>query len=172
VAYVEIKAQPAPSGFIAETVADLSAIAKGLGVTPRHLFEKPVTMQYPEERPNLPNRHRGRHELERHENGLEKCVGCELCALACPAKAIFVEGAENPPEAPISIGERYAKTWVVNLIRCIYCGYCVEACPTEAVQLKRVFELADYTRESMIYSKEQLLAPLPKKEPEDSWLPG
>jgi NADH-quinone oxidoreductase subunit I len=172
VAYVEIKAQPAPSGFIAETVADLSAIAKGLGVTLRHLFEKPVTMQYPEERPNLPNRHRGRHELERHENGLEKCVGCELCALACPAKAIFVEGAENPPEAPISIGERYAKTWVVNLIRCIYCGYCVEACPTEAVQLKRVFELADYTRESMIYSKEQLLAPLPKKEPEDSWLPG
>jgi NADH-quinone oxidoreductase subunit I len=171
-AFIELKAPPEPSNPVSEAVADLTAIAKGLGVTLRHMFTKPVTLQYPEERPALPNRHRGRHELERHANGLEKCVGCELCALACPAKAIFVEGAENPPEAPVSIGERYAKTYLVNMIRCIFCGFCVEACPTEALQLKRVFELADYTRQSMIYSKEQLLAPAPKVEPEDSWMPG
>lgn len=171
-AYVELKSPPAPSGLVGEIAADLSALATGLAVTLRHMGKKPVTLQYPEERPTLPPRHRGRHELERHENGLEKCVGCELCALACPAKAIFVEGAENPPEAPVSIGERYAKTYVVNMIRCIFCGFCVEACPTEALQLKRVFELADYTRQSMIYTKEMLLAPAPKKEPEDSWLPG
>ncbi|HEX2036453.1 MAG TPA: NADH-quinone oxidoreductase subunit NuoI [Chloroflexota bacterium] len=171
-AYVELKAPPEPSNAVSEAVADLTAIAKGLGVTLRHFFTKPITMQYPEERPQLPPRHRGRHELERHENGLEKCVGCELCALACPAKAIFVEGAENPPDAPVSVGERYAKTYVVNMIRCIFCGFCVEACPTEALQLKRVFELADYTRESMIFTKEMLLAPAPKKEPEDSWMPG
>jgi NADH-quinone oxidoreductase subunit I len=170
--YVEVTAPPEPANPVSETIADLTAIAKGLSVTLRHLFTKPVTMQYPEERPNLPARHRGRHELERHENGLEKCVGCELCALACPAKAIYVEGAENPPDNPISIGERYAKVWIVNMIRCIFCGFCVEACPTEALQLKKVFELADYTRQSMIYTKEQLLAPMPKKEPEDSWLPG
>jgi NADH-quinone oxidoreductase subunit I len=171
-AYVELKAPPESRNPVSETVADLTAIAKGLGLTLRYFFTKPVTLQYPEERPQLPARHRGRHELERHENGLEKCVGCELCALACPAKAIFVEGAENPPEAPISIGERYAKTYIVNMIRCIFCGFCVEACPTEALQLKRVFELADYTRESMIFTKEMLLAPRPKTEPEDSWLPG
>src|SRR6266542_6429411 len=173
-AFVELKAPPKPSNWVSETAADIGALAAGLAVTLRHMGQKPVTMQYPEERPNLPPRHRGRHELERHENGLEKCVGCELCALACPAKAIFVEGAENPPENPVSIGERYAKQWIVNMIRCIFCGFCVEACPTEAVQLKRVFELADYTRQSMVYTKEMLLVPNDQRglQPEDSWLPG
>lgn len=153
------------------TVRDIAALAKGMGVTFRNLTRTPVTLSYPEERPELPARHRGRHELERHENGLEKCVGCELCALVCPADAIYVEGAENPPEAPISIGERYAKTYVVNLLRCIYCGYCVEACPTEALQMKGEFELSAGDRGSLIFIKEQLLAPLPKREPEDSWMP-
>ena len=99
-AFVELKSPPLHSNPVSETVADFTAIAKGLGLTLRYFFTKPITLQYPEERPQLPDRHRGRHELERHENGLEKCVGCELCALACPAKAIFVEGAENPAEAP------------------------------------------------------------------------
>lgn len=157
---------------VAEAIGDLAAIAQGLGVTLKHLFRKPVTVQYPEQRPALPGRHRGRHELQRHENGLEKCVGCELCALACPAKCILVEGAENPPDAPISIGERYAKTWIVNLSRCIFCGFCVEACPTEALQLKHIFELSDYTREALIFTKDMLLAPEPKRDPEDSWMPG
>ena len=148
------------------------ALAKGMGVTLRHLGRRPVTLRYPEERPQLPPRHRGRHELERHENGLEKCVGCELCALVCPADAIYVEGAENPKDAPISIGERYAKTYVINLLRCIYCGYCVEACPTEALQMKGEFELSGRDRASLIVSKEDLLATLPKREPEDSWMPG
>ena len=141
-------------------------------MTLRHLGRRPVTQRYPEERPVLPPRHRGRHELERHENGLEKCVGCELCALVCPADAIYVEGAENPNDAPISIGERYAKTYVINLLRCIYCGYCVEACPTEALQMKGEFELAAGDRASLIVSKDQLLATLPKHEAEDSWMPS
>ncbi len=82
---------------------------KGFGVTFSTMFKQVTTEQYPEEvRPTAPRYH-GRHVLNRHPDGLEKCIGCELCALACPAKAIFVEGAENPAEAPISIGERYAK---------------------------------------------------------------
>lgn len=151
---------------------DLAGLARGFRVTLRTFFRSPVTLRYPEERPQLPPRHRGLHELERHENGLEKCVGCELCALACPADAIYVEGAANPPGAPISIGERYAKTYTVNLLRCIFCGLCVEACPTEALQMKREFELAGPDRRSLIYTKDRLLAPLPTSEPADSWLPG
>lgn len=151
---------------------DAVAVAKGMSITLRQLAKSPVTLRYPEQRPVIPPRHRGRHELERHENGLEKCVGCELCALVCPADAIYVEGAENPKDHPISIGERYAKTYVVNLLRCIYCGYCVEACPTEALQMKGEFELSATDRGSLIFTKEQLLATLPKREPEDSWLPG
>ena len=164
--------RPARRNPFIEAVQDFAAIARGLGVTLRNLGEKPVTLQYPEQQPDLPARHRGRHVLRRHENGLEKCVGCELCALVCPAKAIFVEGAENPPDSPISIGERYAKTYTVNMIRCIFCGFCTEACPTEAIQLKAIFELADYTRESMIYPKETLLDAEPVADPSDSWLPG
>ena len=151
---------------------EIAAIAKGMGVTLRTAFRRPVTLRYPEQRPDLPPRHRGRHELERHENGLEKCVGCELCALVCPADAIYVEGAENPKDAPISIGERYAKTYVINLLRCIYCGYCVEACPTEALQMKNEFELSAPTKPQLIVTKEQLLSTLTKHEPEDSWVPG
>lgn len=157
---------------IPSPLRDIVAIAKGMAVTLRTAFRRPVTLRYPEERAVLPPRHRGRHELERHENGLEKCVGCELCALVCPADAIYVEGAENPKDAPISIGERYAKTYVVNLLRCIYCGYCVEACPTEALQMKQEFELSASTKPQLIFTKEQLLATLPKHEPEDSWVPG
>ena len=151
---------------------DTVALAKGFRVTLRAMLRPPVTLRYPEERPRLPPRHRGRHELQLHENGLEKCVGCELCALACPADAIYVEGAENPPNAPISIGERYAKTYTINLLRCIFCGLCVEACPTEALQMKREYELAGRDRASLIYTKERLLAKEPRREPEDSWLPG
>lgn len=151
---------------------DVGALARGFRVTLRAFFSPAVTLMYPEVRPALPPRHRGRHELELHENGLEKCVGCELCALVCPADAIYVEGAENPKGAPISIGERYAKTYTINLLRCIYCGLCVEACPTEALQMKREYELAGPDRASLIYTKDRLLAPEPRSEPEDSWMPS
>ncbi len=151
---------------------DVVALAKGFRVSLRTFFRSPITLRYPEERPRLPPRHRGRHELERHENGLEKCVGCELCALVCPADAIYVEGAENPPARPISIGERYAKTYTINMLRCIFCGLCVEACPTEALQMKRDFEISSPDRASLIYTKDRLLAPLPKTEADDSWMPG
>jgi NADH-quinone oxidoreductase subunit I len=162
---------------IADTAADILAIARGMGVTLRHLFSKPVTLQYPEVRPELPPRHRGRHELQYHEDGLGKCVGCELCEAVCPAYAIYVEGAENPPDAPVSIGERYAKTWTVNYLRCIFCGFCVEACPTEALQMRQVFELSDYTREAAIFTKDMLMASGPKsaeqrKAEDESWMPG
>jgi NADH-quinone oxidoreductase subunit I len=135
-------------------------IPKGLAVTFRNMFRRPVTIRYPEEiKPLPPRSHVGRHRLNRHENGLEKCIGCELCAWACPADAIYVQGADNEPGNPVSAGERYASVYQINYLRCIMCGLCVEACPTRALTLTSNFELSWETREDAIYEKEQLLQP-------------
>ena len=131
---------------------------RGFGVTFRHLFKKPVTQQYPEyKRPVYP-RFRGRHLLHRHENGLEKCVGCSLCAAACPADCIRVVAAENTPENRVSAGERYAAVYEINLSRCIFCGYCEVACPFDAITMGHDYEMADYNRSDLIFTKEMLLA--------------
>jgi NADH-quinone oxidoreductase subunit I len=119
-----------------------------------------ATVQYPEVKVPTAPRFHGRHQLNRWPDGLEKCVGCELCAWACPADAIFVEGADNTPEERYSPGERYGRVYQINYLRCILCGLCIEACPTRALTMTNEYELADDNRESLIYTKEMLLAPL------------
>jgi NADH-quinone oxidoreductase subunit I len=129
------------------------------------MFERPVTIQYPEVKRPVRNRFRGRHILRRYDNGLERCIGCSLCAAACPADAIFVEAAENTNERRFSPGERYASTYEINMLRCIYCGFCEDACPTEAIVLGDNYELSFYNRETSIYTKEMLLEPAPNGKP-------
>ena len=133
---------------------------RGFGITFSTMFEKVTTEEYPEyKRPTAPRFH-GRHQLNRHPDGLEKCVGCELCAWACPADAIYVEGGWNSEEERYSPGERYGAVYQINYARCIFCGLCIEACPTRALTMTNEYELAAPTREALIYDKSRLLAEL------------
>lgn len=140
------------------------SVLRGLLIVFKYALKKPVTLRYPEEKRTLPPRSRGRHYLTKWSDGLERCVGCELCAIVCPSQAIYVKPAQNDPDHPHSHGERYATDFQINMLRCIYCGYCEEACPTGAIILSSEYELASFTREELIFTKDRLT----EKNPGDS----
>lgn len=137
----------------------LLEIARGMSVTLRNMLRPPVTVKYPEQRRALPPRTRGRHMLHRYENNLERCIGCYLCAGACPADCIYIEAEENTSDRQVSAGERFARVYEIDMLRCIFCGFCEEACPTGAITLEPILDLSDYSRAPLIYTKDMLLEP-------------
>jgi NADH-quinone oxidoreductase subunit I len=145
---------------------NVAAIAKGMSVTFREMFQPTQVENYPDgpgplKGARFQERFRGMHVLQRDENGLEKCVACFLCAAACPANCIYIEAAENTETERVSGAERYAKVYNIDYNRCIFCGYCVEACPTDAITHGHGFELASFNASNLVYRKEQMLAPAP-----------
>lgn len=151
---------------------------EGFGVTFRQMFQKPVTTQYligKGEKAPKPERLHGRHVLNRYEDGMEKCIGCELCAGVCPARCIYVRGADNPDDDPVSPGERYGFVYEINYLRCIHCDLCVEACPTEAITETKLFEFSFTNRADAIYTKAELVVGddgQPRHLPWEDWRPG
>lgn len=125
-----------------------------------HMFRRRETIQYPDEKPNLPPRWRGRIVLSRDPDGGERCVACYLCAVACPVDCISLQATEDEH------GRRYPDFFRINFSRCIFCGFCEEACPTYAIQLTPDFEMAEYNRQNLVYEKEDLLINGPGKYPD------
>ena len=154
----EVVRAPAPGGG-GGLYRALGETLRGMRTTFARVVEGPITIQYPEEKVPVYPRFRGRHKLHSFEDtGLEKCVGCSLCAAACPVDCIRVVAAENTPEHRVSAGERYAAVYEINMSRCIFCGYCEVACPFDAITMGHDFELSDYHRSDLIFTKEMLLA--------------
>jgi NADH-quinone oxidoreductase subunit I len=155
---IVVQRAPAP-GAAGGAYRAFGETLRGLKTTLARVAEGVTTIQYPEQKVPVYPRFRGRHKLHRFEDsGLEKCVGCSLCAAACPADCIRVVAAENTPEERVSAGERYAAVYEINISRCIFCGYCEIACPFDAITMSHDFELSDYSRADLIFTKEMLLA--------------
>ena len=125
-----------------------------------HGFRKRDTILYPEQPVPVPPRYRGRIVLTRDPDGDERCVACNLCAVACPVGCISLQKAERED------GRWYPEFFRINFSRCIFCGMCEEACPTTAIQLTPDFEMAEYVRQDLVYEKEHLLISDPGKYPD------
>ena len=146
----------------------IPSILKGMAITFSHIFKKQPTIHYPEQKREFSPVFRGLHVLNRDEEGRERCTACGLCAVACPAEAITMEGAERlEGEENKYREEKYAAKYEINMLRCIFCGLCEEACPKDAIYLSETFAPANYTRKGFIYGKPDLLIPNPMTEATD-----
>ncbi len=135
----------------------LTSQLTGMWLVLTHTFTKADTIQYPEQQPVLSPRYRGRIVLTRDPDGMERCVACNLCAVACPVDCIALQKTEDES------GRWFPEFFRINFSRCIMCGFCEEACPTYSIQLTPDFEMCEHNRQNMVYEKEDLLIDGPGK---------
>jgi NADH-quinone oxidoreductase subunit I len=134
----------------------LPQIMQGLKTTMKHLVAPAVTLEYPEQRPEIPTGYRGVPTLVKDPNGREKCVSCQLCEFVCPPKAIRIMPGEITSDSPNAHVEKAPKEFDIDMLRCIYCGMCQEVCPEEAIWLQSNYSMTGLTREEMVNNKARL----------------
>jgi NADH-quinone oxidoreductase subunit I len=130
----------------------LSELLKGLKLTGWYMFQRKITIQYPEEKTPMSPRFRGLHALRRYPNGEERCIACKLCEAVCPAMAITIESEERAD------GSRRTTRYDIDLTKCIFCGFCEESCPVDSIVETHVLEYHGEKRGDLYFTKEMLLA--------------
>jgi len=128
-------------------------IIRGMYLTLKHMFFRPVTLNYPYERSFVSARFRGEHMLRRYDSGEERCISCKLCEAVCPAQAITI----TPDECVEGQDVRRTLQYDIDMTKCIYCGLCQEACPVDAIVEGPNSNFATFTHDELLYSKEKLL---------------
>jgi len=121
-------------------------------VTFKHMFHRPITFEYPREKRTIPDAHRGALGLLRYDNGVERCVGCDLCEVACPSHCIKVV-SEQDKSMPL---ERIATEFYIDITKCVFCGYCVEACPVNALAMTKMYEYSTHDKRTLMFDKKRL----------------
>ena len=129
-----------------------SEIVDAMKVTFRHMFHRPITFQYPREQRTIPDAHRGALGLLRYDDGRERCVGCDLCEVACPSHCIKVVSEEDKTR-PL---QRYASEFYIDVTKCVFCGYCVEACPVNALAMTKMYEYSTHDKRTLLFDKKRL----------------
>ncbi|MFA6988529.1 MAG: NADH-quinone oxidoreductase subunit I [Candidatus Gastranaerophilaceae bacterium] len=137
--------------LIKKTLKATKEIARGMYTIGKHIFRPAITLEYPEKKAKLNSRFRGRVALLVNEDGSDKCMACETCAKVCPCGDLIQIQKEKNEN-----GKFFAKEFTIDIARCIFCGNCQEVCPVNAIVLTKEYELADYSRESLVLDKKQL----------------
>jgi len=137
---------------ISKTISGIIEIGRGMSTIMKHFFRKPITLEYPEKKPELNGRFRGRLALLTKQDGSDVCIGCKSCAKVCPCgDLIQVETSKDPETKKLNVDQ-----FTIDIGRCIFCGNCTDVCPVNAIVTTDQFELADYSRESLVMDKAAL----------------